>query len=139
MADTKLVKSILYRALAEGVYRDVVTKSSSYYYFLGQSLSWVDENNPPTPVDSLTYEHDVRNEIITIKEIKPSDVAFVIKRRDWASDVVYDMYDDSYSDQVLGVNIISGGSGYINIEDIALEITGGGGTGATAEIGRAHV
>ena len=85
MADTKLVKSILYRALAEGVYRDVVTKSSSYYYFLGQSLSWVDENNPPSPVDSLTYEHDVRNEMITIKEIKPSDIAFVIDRKNWAA------------------------------------------------------
>jgi hypothetical protein len=134
MADTKLVKSILYKALAEGVYRDVVTKSSSYYYFLGQSLTWQDENNPPSPTDSLTYEHDVRNEIITIKEIKPSDVAFVIKRRDWASDVVYDMYDDSYSDQVLGVNIISGGSGYINVSDITLTISGGGGTGATAVV-----
>ena len=134
MADTKLVKSILYKALAEGVYRDVVTKSSSYYYFLGQSLTWQDENNPPVPTDSLTYEHEVRNEIITIKEIKPSDVAFVIKRRDWASDVVYDMYDDSYSDQVLGINIISGGTGYINVSDITLTITGGGGTGATAVV-----
>ena len=82
MADTKLVKTILYKSLAEGVYRDVVTKSSSYYYFLGQTLNWADENNPPKPVDSLTYEHEARNEIITIKEIKPSDIAFVIKRRD---------------------------------------------------------
>jgi hypothetical protein len=134
MADTKLVKTILYKSLAEGVYRDVVTKSSSYYYFLGQTLNWVDENNPPSPVDSLAYDHNVRNEIITIKEIKPSDIAFVIKRRDWASDVVYDMYDDKYCDQVLGINIISGGSGYINIGDISISITGGGGTGATAEV-----
>lgn len=134
MADTKLVKSILYKALAEGVYRDVVTKSSSYYYFLGQTLDWIDENNPPTPIDSLTYDHEVRNQIITIKEIKPSDISFVIKRRDWASDVVYDMYDDRYSDEVLGIDIISGGSGYINVSDIELTITGGGGTGATAVV-----
>ena len=134
MADTKLVKSILYKALAEGVYRDVVTKSSSYYYFLGQTLDWIDENNPPTPIDSLTYDHEVRNQIITIKEIKPSDISFVIKRRDWASDVVYDMYDDRYSDEVLGIDIISGGSGYINVSDIQLTITGGGGTGATAVV-----
>lgn len=134
MADTKLVKTILYKALAEGVFRDVVTKSSSYYYFLGQTLQWADENIPPTPVDSLTYEHEVRNEIITIKEIKPSDVAFVVKRRDWASDVVYDMYDDRYCDEVIGINIVSGGSGFINIEDIQIEITGGNGTGATAVV-----
>ena len=134
MADTKLVKTILYKSLSEGVYRDVVTKSSSYYYFLGQTLGWVDENNPPSPVDSLTYEHAARNEIITIKEIKPSDIAFVVTRREWASDVTYDMYDDKYSDQVLGLNIISGGAGYINIEDIVITIEGGGGTGATAVV-----
>ncbi len=132
--DSKLVKTILYKSLAEGVYRDVVTKSSSYYYFLGQTLSWQDENNPPYPVDSLDYEHAVRNEIITIKEIKPSDVAFVIRRLNWASDVVYDMYDDRYCDQVLGINVISGGAGYINIDEIELVIEGGGGTGATAVV-----
>ena len=134
MADTKLVKTILYKSLAEGVFRDVVTKSSSYYYFLGQTLTWADENNPPTPIDSLTYDHEVRNQIITIKEIKPSDISFVIKRRDWASDVVYDMYDDRLSDEVLGIDIISGGTGYINVSDITLTISGGGGTGATAVV-----
>lgn len=134
MADSKLVKTILYKSLAEGVYRDVVTKSSSYYYFLGKTLSWEDDDNPPYPVDSVDYEREVRNEIITLKEIKPSDVAFVVKRRDWASDVVYDMYDDLYCDQVIGVDVISGGDGYINIEDIELVISGGGGTGATAVV-----
>jgi hypothetical protein len=132
--ESKLVKTILYKSLAEGVYRDVVTKSSSYYYFLGQTLQWDDENNPPAPIDSLSYEHDVRNQIITIKEIKPSDVAFVITKRDWATNVVYDMYDDRYSDEVIGINVISGGDGYINIEDITITISGGGGTGATAVV-----
>lgn len=134
MAETKLVKTILYKSLAEGVYRDVVTKSSSYYYFLGQTLSWADENNPPSPVDSLNYEHSARNEIITIKEIKPSDISFVVARKNWASDIVYDMYDDRYCDEVLGINLISGGGGYINIEDIQILIEGGGGTGATAVV-----
>lgn len=132
MANTSLVKNILYKSLAEGVFKDVVTRSSSFYYFLGKTLSWDDENNPPLPVDSYSYEREVRNEVITIKEIKPSDVAFVIQRRDWVSDIVYDMYDDRYSDQVLGINIISGGSGFINVDDITITITGGGGSGATA-------
>ena len=132
--NTSLVKTILYKSLAEGVFKDVVTKSSSFYYFLGKTLSWEDENNPPLPVDSLDYEHNVRNEIITIKEIKPSDVAFVIPRRDWVAEVVYDMYDDRYSDEVIGVNVVSGGDGYININEVTLTLTGGGGTGATAEV-----
>jgi hypothetical protein len=132
--NTALVKTILYKSLAEGVFKDVVTRSSSYFYFMGKTLSWDDENNPPLPVDSLHYEHEVRNEIITIKEIKPSDVAFVIPRKDWASDVVYDMYDDRYCEEVVGINLISGGAGYINIEDIVVTISGGGGTGATAVV-----
>lgn len=137
MANTSLIKNILYKTLAEGVYRDVVTRSSSFYYFLGKTLKWdtlEQEKAPPTPVDSYDYEREVRNEIITIKEIKPSDVAFVIKRRNWVSNVVYDMYDDKYCDEVIGINIVSGGSGYINVDDIALTISGGGGTGATAVV-----
>lgn len=134
MANTSLVKTILYKSLAEGVYKDVVTRSSSYYYFLGKTLSWDDENNPPLPIDSYEYERAVRNEIITTKEIRPADVAFVIARKNWISDVVYDMYDDEYCDQVLGINVISGGSGYINLYDIEITITGGGGQGATAVV-----
>lgn len=130
--ESSLIKTILHKSLAEGVYRDVVTRSSSYYYFLGKTLKWEDEDNPPYPVDSLQYEHDVRNEIITIKEIRPSDVAFVVPRIDWVPETVYDMYDDQYTDQLVGINIVSGGSGYIDIYDIEVTITGGGGTGATA-------
>jgi hypothetical protein len=129
---SSLVKTILHKSLAEGVYRDVVTRSSSYYYFLGRTLIWEDEDNPPYPVDSLEYEAETRNEIITVKQIRPSDVAFVIDRKTWIPDTVYDMYDDQYSDQLIGINIVSGGSGFIDIFDITVTITGGGGTGATA-------
>lgn len=129
---SSLVKTILHKSLAEGVYRDVVTRSSSYYYFLGRTLSWEDEDNPPYPIDSLAYEAEARNEIITVKQIRPSDVAFVIDKKSWIPDTVYDMYDDRYSDELIGINIVSGGSGFIDIYDIEVTITGGGGTGATA-------
>ena len=129
---SSLVKTILHKSLAEGVYRDVVTRSSSYYYFLGRTLIWEDEDNPPYPVDSLAYEAETRNEIITLKQIRPSDVAFVIDKKVWIPDTVYDMYDDEYSDELIGINIVSGGSGFIDIYDITVTITGGGGTGATA-------
>lgn len=132
--ESSLIKTILHKSLAEGVYRDVVTRSSLYYYFLGRTLKWEDEDNPPVPVDSAEYEHQVRNEIITLKEVRASDVAFVVDRKNWVAETVYDMYDDQYTDELIGINIISGGSGYIDIYDIELEITGGGGTGAKAEV-----
>jgi hypothetical protein len=126
---SSLIKTILHKSLAEGVYRDVVTKSSNYYYFLGKTLAWGDELNPPYPVDSYAYERLVRSDIITMKQIGPSDVSFVIPRRNWTTGVVYDMYDDEYSDQIIGLNIVSGGSSYTSLPTIT--ITGGGGTGAS--------
>ena len=94
---SSLIKTILHKALAEGVYRDVVTKSSNYYYFLGKTLNWSDETAPPFPTDSYAYERAVRDDIITMKSIGPSDVSFVIPRVNWTSGEIYDMYDDALS------------------------------------------
>jgi hypothetical protein len=126
---SSLIKTILHKSLAEGVYRDVVTRSSNYYYYLGKTLSWTDELNPPYPIDSYAYERNARSEIITMKQIGPSDVSFVIPRRNWTSGTVYDMYDDEYCNEILGINIVSGGSGFNSLPTIT--ITGGGGTGAS--------
>ena len=126
---SSLIKTILHKSLAEGVYRDVVTKSSNYYYFLGKTLEWDDEFNPPYPVDSYAYERLVRSDIITLKQISPTDVSFVIPRRNWISGVIYDMYDDEYCDQIIGLDIISGGTSYTSLPTIT--VTGGGGTGAS--------
>jgi len=125
---SSLIKTILHKSLAEGVFKDVAQKSSNYYYFLGKTLQWSDEAAPPYPVDSYAYEREVRNEIITMKAITPSDVAFVVPRVNWTTGTVYDMYDDEYSTEVLGINIVSGGTGYTSLPTIT--ITGGGGSGA---------
>lgn len=126
---SSLIKTILHKSLAEGVYRDVVTRSSNYYYYLGKTLSWTNELEPPYPIDSYAYERNARSEIITMKQISPSDVAFVIPRRNWVSNTVYDMYDDEYCNEILGINIISGGAGFTSLPTIT--ISGGGGSGAS--------
>jgi hypothetical protein len=125
---SSLIKTILHKTLAEGVYKDVTTRSSNYYYFLGKTLQWSDEAAPPYPVDSYAYERAVRDDIITMKAITPSDVSFVIPRVNWTTGVVYDMYDDEYSTEILGLNVVNGGTGYTSLPTIT--ITGGGGTGA---------
>lgn len=127
-ASSSLIKTILHKSLAEGVYRDLVTKSSNYYYFLGKTLEWGNELAPPYPVDSYSYERLVRSDIITLKQISPTDVSFVLPRRNWTSGVVYDMYDDEYSDEIIGLDIISGGVGYTSLPTIT--VMGGGGSGA---------
>jgi hypothetical protein len=125
---SSLIKTILHKTLAEGVYKDVTTRSSNYYYFLGKTLQWNDEAAPPYPVDSYAYERTVRGDIITMKAITPSDVSFVIPRVNWTTNTVYDMYDDEYSTEILGINIVNGGTGYTSLPTVT--ITGGGGTGA---------
>lgn len=125
---SSLIKTILHKSLAEGVYRDVVTKASNYYYFLGKTIKWDDDTNPPYPIDSYAYERATRDDIITLKQINPTDVSFVIPRVNWVVNTMYDMYDDQYSTEVQGINIIAGGSGFTSLPTIT--ITGGGGTGA---------
>lgn len=109
---SSLLKDILHNSIAEGLYNEIVNRTARYYYFLGKTLSWEDELTPPLPIDSFAYELGTRNEIITMKEIKPTDVAFVVPRYSWQPNVVYDMYDDQYCKEVQGINLISGGQGY---------------------------
>jgi hypothetical protein len=125
-----LLKSQLDNSIADAVFNEIQNRSARYYYFLGKTLRWNDEANPPLPIDSFDYELQTRNEIITLKEINSTDVAYVIPRRDWVTDQVWDMYDDQYSKEVQGINLISGGYGYSS--NPAITITGGGGTGAAA-------
>jgi hypothetical protein len=127
--NSSLIKTMLHRSLAEGVYRDIVTRSASYYYYLGKTLSWDDESNPPIPRDTYDYEREARSEIITMKQIRASDVSFVVERIDWEANEVYDMYDDQLGDEVIGIDVQNGGTGYTSIP--TLTVTGGGGTGAS--------
>jgi len=109
---SSLVKTILHNSIAEGIYDEIVNRSARYYYFLGKTLSWEDEFTPPAPIDSFDYELKSRNESITFKEIKPTDVAFVVTRYNWTSGLIYDMYDDQYSKEVQGIDLINGGAAY---------------------------
>lgn len=134
MADTALIKSSLHNSVADSVYNDVITKGSNYYYFLGKTLSWGDENNPPLPIDSASYEHDTRNEIISLKAISPNDVAYVIPRIDWISGTIYDQYDDCYSTEVQGIDLISGGSGYVVAPTVVITGVGQGASATTTVV-----
>jgi hypothetical protein len=128
MATSSLIKSLLHKTIAEGVYKEILSNSSRYYYFLGRTLAWADETSPPYPTEDLKYERDTRNNIITLKQIQSNDVAFIVPRIDWTVNTVYDIYDDQYSTQVLGVNITAGGTNYLNVPSVtfsAPDLAGG--------------
>ena len=50
-----LLKTLLHKTIAEGLYKEILSASSKYYYFLGRTLSWTDEASPPFPIDSIQY------------------------------------------------------------------------------------
>lgn len=95
-----LLKSPLSNSVAEGIYNEILRKTARYYYFLGKTLQWEGTGSdfiPNDPEDTYQYELQTRNEIILLKQIQATDVAFVIPRYQWANGFVYDMYDDTYS------------------------------------------
>lgn len=121
---SSLLKSALHNSIMEALYGEILSRSTRYYYFLGKTLSWEDDTVPPVPVDSIAYEWQTRNEIITMKEIKSTDVAFVVPRYDWQEGIVYDKFDDQYSTEIQGLNLISGGFGYGSSPNIFIGSTG---------------
>lgn len=124
MAISSLLKDAFHNSVAEGIYNEIVTRNTNYYYFLGKTLSWEDELSPETPIDNIKYEFDVRREIITAKQIKPTDVAFVVPRYNWAVNTVYDQYDDQYDTKLKGINLRTGGEGYISSPNVYIGSVG---------------
>lgn len=96
-----LLKSKVHGTLAEIFYNDIISRRSSYFYYIGKIVDWINSNDPDVPLDTGDYEYVTRNEIISVKKILPQDVAFVIDRIDWESGTVYDQYDPDYSDDFL--------------------------------------
>jgi len=132
MASTALGLPLLNTSVAEAVYKEITSRTSRYYYFLGKTLEWESDDTPPIPYNSVSEQKEARNNIIILKEILPTDVSFVVRRIDWVANTVYDMFDDLYTDKLVGVNLLAGGSDYSNNPNVT--ITGGGGSGAIANV-----
>ena len=92
-----ILKSLIHSTLVDAVYNEIVSRRSNYYYFIGRVLEWADPNNPEAPKDTLTYELNTRNRIISVKKIQPTDVSYIVRRIDWSANTVYDQYDGDYS------------------------------------------
>lgn len=107
-----ILRNIAHNSFADGIYTDLTNRTTRYYHYFGKVATWLDETVPYQSVDSANYERSVRNEIVVMKEIAPSDVAYIIPRIDWTSGTVYDRYDDSYSDEIRGINLSAPGTGY---------------------------
>ena len=113
MANT-LLKTIGRNSIADGIYRELTSRLTHYYHIFSKTSTWPNELVIPVAIDSMSYERDVRNEMIAMKEISPADIAYVIPRIDWDINglTVYDNYDDLYSTEIHGLNLVASGSNY---------------------------
>lgn len=107
-----LLKQNIHTSLANSFYADILTQRNLYYYFLGKTLPWGNQDIPPTiNDDTIEAEAEIRNNIIFFKQIRSGDVSFVVRRIDWTSGNVYDRYDGNISANNPAT------SGAINIKD----------------------
>jgi hypothetical protein len=74
----------------------VTSESNSYYTFIGLPNSeqinsgW--DQFPPSPRDSFNDENDYWDTIVSLKKIKNEDVRQLVRKIEWNSGDIYDMY-----------------------------------------------
>lgn len=79
----------------------ISTAGNSYYVFLGlpdaskKDADW--NSNTPDPIDSFDQYYDINDTIISAKRISSNDVLRVVRKNDWVSGTVYEMYRHDYS------------------------------------------
>jgi hypothetical protein len=58
--------------------------------------------SPLTPIDSVSQEYHVFDDLLAAKKVTSSDVSVVIPRRNWTTGTVYDYYRHDYGHYVTG-------------------------------------
>jgi len=92
-----LLRSVARTEIARSLYRDIFNENDYYYFFVGRTTEWDDEESPPTPIDNRDQIAAADRNKLFVKQVEPSDVVLGIDRRDWVLNTVYDQYDDAYS------------------------------------------
>mgnify|MGYP001327982330 CR=1 FL=1 len=76
---------------------DIFKKSLNcvpYYFFLGNSSPWENEQEPPEAKNEVKTHIDVLNDVLCLKRINSEDLHTVIEDNTWISGKVYSQYDD---------------------------------------------
>jgi hypothetical protein len=92
-----LLKDAIHGSLVDSVYNEFLSRRANYYYFIGNIIEWPNPDTPSTPEVTQDYEYYTRNGILSVKKINLRDVSYVVPRRNWTPNTVYDQYDGNYS------------------------------------------
>ncbi len=92
---------------AENFVASIASTTNSYYSFVGLTNStdydpnW--EQNPISPIDSFDNYDDIWDTIIALKRINSDDIRQVVRKIQWQSGTIYDMYRHDISRNNLSV------------------------------------
>ena len=67
------------------------------YVFIGKPTPWPDENKPPVPLNNLESFYSTYQEMLSLRRIQDNETFPMIRRINWRSGTVYDMYRHDYS------------------------------------------
>jgi|TARA_B100000035_G_scaffold119710_2_gene101540 hypothetical protein len=89
----------------------ISTTDNSYYVFIGLpnatdvASDW--NTNTPSPIDNFDEHDKIYDTLISAKKINSSDVLRVIRKNNWTSGSIYEMYRHDYSIDNLSPNTSS--------------------------------
>ena len=77
------------------------------------------DSSPLTPVDSVSQEFHVFDDLLAAKKVASTDVSVVIPRRNWTSGTVYDYYRHDYGHYITGstTSVVTADSGATALYD----------------------
>lgn len=106
-----LLRSAGRTEIARSLYRDIYNENDFFYFFVGRTTEWDDEESPETPVDSVRYANTSARNMLFVKRIQSSDAVLMIPRINWSSGTVYDQYDDKYGEATGASSVYTAYSG----------------------------
>jgi len=77
--------------------------ANNYYLFIGKTSPFTSgtsggsDTTPPTPVDTVVLNNYKWDSMIAAKRIGTTDVTYVVPRRSYANNTIYDMYEHDIS------------------------------------------
>lgn len=87
--------------VAETVKNTMLTGTANTYVGIGRPVRWGDDSTELSSeigdVSTTTnYINQAKRDMMAIKKIQSADIALVVPRLDWATNIVYDKYNDHY-------------------------------------------
>ena len=89
------IKSSIRSSTAQSLLEDMERNTNQYFFFIGRSIPWDNDQSPDQYSDTVKNEYDLSRNIIGYKKIRAENILFAIRRYDWIGGTIYDQYTDS--------------------------------------------